>query len=54
MYLPGISVRRRQDITKALWSPRVSHIAGTRWGTGRYLNMNRLEEQDDKALLAVG
>jgi len=37
-----------------LAAARLRHIAGTRWGTRRYLNMNRLKEQDNEATLAVG
>jgi len=80
MYLAGVSVRRVEDITQALWGTRVSastvsdlnqkirrrtrvvgafpdgksalmlvaarlrHVAGTRWGSKRYLQMNRLAE----------
>ena len=29
-----------------LVSARLRHIAGTRWGTRRYLNMERLREQE--------
>jgi len=28
-----------------LVAARLRHIAGTKWGTRRYLNMNRLQEQ---------
>ena len=37
-----------------LVAARLRHIAGTRWGTRRYLNMNRLIEQEKEVMLAVG
>ncbi len=37
MYLAGVSVRRVEDITEALW------------GTQRYLDMNRLAETSEAA-----
>ena len=37
-----------------LVAARLRHIAGTRWGTRRYLNMNRLTEQEKEVMLAVG
>ncbi len=36
MYLAGVSVRRVEDITEALW------------GTRRYLDMDRLKEDDQE------
>jgi putative transposase len=111
MYLAGVSVRRVEDVTEALWGTRVSagtvselnkkvygrieqwrqirtnnplerlmreirrrtrvvgcfpdgqsalmlaaarlrHIAGTRWGTKRYMSMNRLDEMKVEQLTA--
>ena len=37
-----------------LVAARLRHIAGTRWGTRRYLNMQRLAEQEKEVMLAVG
>ena len=42
MYLAGVSVRRVEDITEALWGTRVRYVAGTKWGTRRYLSMDKL------------
>ena len=45
MYLAGVSVRRVEDITEALWgtsvssgtvSTRLRHVAGSDWGSKRY------------------
>ena len=47
-------IRRRTRVVGAfpdgqsalmLVAARLRHIAGTKWGTRRYLNMNRLQEQ---------
>jgi putative transposase len=53
-------IRRRTRVVGAfpdghsalmLSSARLRHVAGTQWGTKRYLNMDLLREQDiDKAL----
>ena len=37
-----------------LAAARLRHIAGTRWGTRRYMNMKRLEELKVEALAAAG
>jgi len=37
-----------------LVAARLRHVAGTRWGTRRYLNMDRLAEQEKEVMLAVG
>ena len=37
-----------------LVAARLRHVAGTRWGTRRYLNMDRLREQEKEVMLAVG
>ncbi|OPZ08689.1 MAG: hypothetical protein BWZ08_00978 [candidate division BRC1 bacterium ADurb.BinA292] len=31
-----------------LVAARLRHIAGTRWGTRRYMNMDRLREHDNE------
>jgi hypothetical protein len=31
-----------------LVAARLRYVAGTRWGTRRYLDMTRLDEQDDE------
>jgi len=37
-----------------LCAARLRHVAGTQWGSKRYLNMDLLREQDiDKALALV-
>jgi transposase-like protein len=57
-------IRRRTRVVGAfpdgrsalmLVAARLRHIAGTRWGTKRYLDMERLREQEkEKPLVAVG
>ena len=37
-----------------LAAARLRHIAGTRWGTRRYMNMNRLREMHNAAMVAAG
>ena len=37
-----------------LAAARLRHIAGTRWGTRKYMNMNRLREQKVELLAAAG
>ena len=37
-----------------LAAARLRHIAGTKWGTRRYMNMNRLREMQNEALAEVG
>jgi transposase-like protein len=37
-----------------LAAARLRHIAGTRWGTRQYMNMNRLEELKVEAVAAAG
>jgi len=37
-----------------LVAARLRHVAGTRWGTRRYLNMERLREEEKEVLVAVG
>ena len=37
-----------------LAAARLRHIAGTRWGTKKYMNMNRLQEQKVELLAAAG
>ncbi len=37
-----------------LAAARLRHIAGTRWSTRRYMNMNRLREMQNEALAEVG
>lgn len=60
MYYAGVSMRRVEDITEALWGTRVSpstvselnqnvagqirHIAGKTWGAKRYMDMSRLRD----------
>jgi hypothetical protein len=40
----GKRVRVKPDLAFA----RLRHIAGTRWGTRRYLDMDRLREQEQE------
>jgi transposase-like protein len=57
-------IRRRTRVVGAfpdrrsalmLVAARLRHIAGTRWGTKRYLDMDRLREQEqEEPLVAVG
>ncbi len=57
-------IRRRARVVRAfpdgqsalmLVAARLRHIAGTRWGTRRYLDMDRLREQEqEQAFAAVG
>jgi len=53
-------IRRRTRVVGAfpdgrsalmLVAARLRHIAGTRWGTRKYLDMNRLKDQDQERLL---
>ena len=37
-----------------LVAARLRYIAGTRWGTRRYLNMDRLKEEEREVMVAVG
>jgi len=37
-----------------LAAARLRHIAGTRWGTRRYMNMERLREMQNENLAQVG
>jgi transposase-like protein len=37
-----------------LAAARLRHVAGTRWGTRRYMNMNRLREMHNEVLAEVG
>jgi len=37
-----------------LVAARLRHVAGTRWGTRRYLNMDRLREEEKEVMVAVG
>jgi len=37
-----------------LVAARLRHVAGTRWGTRRYLNMRRLTDQEKEVMLAAG
>ena len=37
-----------------LAAARLRHIAGTRWGTRKYMNMKRLEQQKVEVLAATG
>jgi hypothetical protein len=37
-----------------LTAPRLRHIAGTRWGTRRYMNMSRLGEMQNENLAQAG
>jgi len=56
-------IRRRTRVVGAfpdghsalmLCAARLRHVAGTQWGSKRYLNMDLLREQDiDKALALV-
>jgi transposase-like protein len=55
-------IRRRTRVVGAfpdgnsalmLVAARLRHIAGTRWGTRRYLDMDRLREQEQEAAVAV-
>jgi putative transposase len=52
-------IRRRTRVVGAfpdgnsaliLVSARLRHIAGTQWGAKRYLDMNRLKEQEKEAM----
>jgi len=36
-----------------LSAARLRHVAGTRWGTRRYLDMNRLHEQQQEQAMSV-
>ena len=62
MYLAGVSLRRVEDITEALWGSkgapatilmlvcaRLRHVAGTQWGNKKYMNMQHLEATLDDA-----
>lgn len=42
------------DSALMLAAARLRHIAGTCWGTRRYMNMNRLQEQKVEAMAAAG
>ncbi len=55
-------IRRRTRVVGAfpdgqsalmLVAARLRHIAGTRWGTRRYLDMDRLREQEQEAAVAA-
>jgi transposase-like protein len=55
-------IRRRTRVVGAfpdgqsalmLVAARLRHIAGTRWGTSRYLDMDRLREQEQEAAVAA-
>ena len=55
-------IRRRTRVVGAfpdgqsalmLVAARLRHIAGTRWGTRRYLDMDRLREQEQEAVVAA-
>jgi transposase-like protein len=37
-----------------LAAARLRHIAGTRWGTKRYMNMDRLKEMQNETLAVAG
>jgi len=37
-----------------LAAARLRHIAGTKWGTRRYMNMYRLREMQNEGLAEVG
>ena len=37
-----------------LAATRLRHVAGNRWGTRRYMNMNRLREMQTEVLVAAG
>jgi hypothetical protein len=36
-----------------LVAARLRHVAGTRWGTRRYMDMNRLREQNQETTAAA-
>ena len=55
-------IRRRTRVVGAfpdgrsalmLAAARLRHVAGTRWGTKRYLDMDRLKEQEQEAAVAA-
>jgi putative transposase len=55
-------IRRRARVVGAfpngqsalmLVAARLRHIAGTRWGTRRYLDMDRFREQEQEAAVAA-
>ena len=48
--------RRESSVEEALMlaAARLRHIAGTKWGTRRYMNMNRLREMQNEVLAEVG
>ena len=55
-------IRRRMRVVGAfpdgrsalmLVAARLRHISGTRWGTKRYLDMDRLREQEQEEPVAV-
>jgi putative transposase len=36
-----------------LVAARLRHIAGTKWGTGRYLDMSLLRKEEEKEVVAA-
>ena len=55
-------IRRRTQVVGApadgnsaliLVAARLRHIAGTRWGTRRYLDMDQLREQEQEGAVAA-